>query len=490
MIDAGAGAGTVIVGGGTAGCVLAARLSADPDHIVCLLEAGPMWSAAAELPADLRLAGRMPIGPASPWVWRYPVRLADGPVAGNIVRGRVLGGSGAINGGYFVRALATDFAAWGRQCPEWTFDAVLPGFQQIERDLDYGAFPGHGDRGPIPVRRAVDPVPVSVEFATAALAAGFPEIPDLNALPAAIPETGVGPVPCNVEAGMRAGSATEYLLPALARPNLTALGSTMVTRIRFRGARVVGVDYVRDGRAGTVTAERVVLSAGAVESAALLLRSGIGPPEQLRALGIPVLRAAPVGVGFTDHPEVGIEYRGVAAPASDTVALEYILTLDDVEIRPYAVGFGPDPSTRRVGVALMRPHSAGELRLVSADPEVPPDIQYRYLAAEYDRERLRTAVGVAMEVLRGIPATEVPQSRPDNSWLRANLGTSQHLSGTCPMGPASAESAVVDQWGRVHGLTGLTVADLSVVPVPLSRGPQATVLMIAERVAEHLLERM
>ncbi|WP_194816024.1 mycofactocin system GMC family oxidoreductase MftG [Nocardia sp. XZ_19_385] len=489
MRGAVAGAGTVIVGGGTAGCVLAARLSADPEHTVCLLEAGPVWGSAAELPADLRLAGRMPIGPESPWVWRYPVRLADGPVRGNIVRGRVIGGSGAINGGYFVRALATDFAAWGRECPEWAFEAVLPGYQQIERDLDYGEFPGHGSSGPIPVRRAVDPVPVSVEFATAALAAGFPEIPDLNALPEAIPETGVGPVPCNVDSGMRAGSATEYLLPALTRPNLTVHGSTMVTRIRFRGTRAVGVDYVRDGQSGTIAADRIVLCAGAVESAALLLRSGVGPPEQLRTLGIPVVGPAPVGAWCTDHPEIGIDYRGAATPVADTVALEYSLFLDDVEIRPYAVRFGPDPKVRRLGVALMRPHSAGELRLVSADPRVPPSIEYRYLAAEYDRERFRAAVGVATELLRAIPGAAVPDQQPDNSWLRANLGTSQHLSGTCRMGPAFDESAVVDQRFRVHGLTGLAVADLSVVPVPLSRGPQATVLMIAEQ-AGRLLERV
>ncbi|MEV6277725.1 mycofactocin system GMC family oxidoreductase MftG [Nocardia sp. NPDC051832] len=479
-----------MVGGGTAGCVLAARLSADPDHTVCLLEAGPVWARAAEFPADLRLAGRMPIGPASPWVWRYPVRLAEGPVEGNIVRGRVLGGSCAINGGYFVRALARDFAAWGRQCPEWSFEAVLPGYQQIERDLDYGELPGHGSGGPIPVRRAVDPVPVSVEFATAALAAGFPEIPDLNALPETLPDTGVGPVPCNVDSGMRAGSATEYLLPASTRPNLTVRGATMVTRIRFRGTRAVGVDFVRDGRPGTIEADRIVLCAGAVESAALLLRSGVGPPEQLRALDIPVVCAAPVGAWFTDHPEIGIDYRGGTAPASDTVALEYVLALGDVEIRPYAVGFGPDPETRRLGVALMRPRSAGELRLVSADPAVAPSIDYRYLAAEYDRERLRAAVGVATELLRGIPGAAVPVRPPDNSWLRANLGTSQHLSGTCRMGPATDENAVVDQRFRVHGLSGLAVVDLAVVPVPLSRGPQATVLMIAERAASGLLERV
>ncbi|MEV0761401.1 mycofactocin system GMC family oxidoreductase MftG [Nocardia sp. NPDC050435] len=485
MVDA--VAGTVIVGGGTAGCVLAARLSADPEHAVCLLEAGPVWSGAAAVPEELRLAGRMPIGPASPWVWRYPVRLADGPVTGDIVRGRVLGGSGAINGGYFVRALATDFAAWARECPEWTFDAALAGYQQIERDLDYGEFPGHGRSGPIPVQRAVDPGPASVEFASAAVQAGFPEIPDLNALPESIPESGLGPVPCNIDAGRRAGTATTYLLPALGRPNLTVRGATLVTRVRFRGTRAVGVDYVRDGRVHSVQADRVVLCAGAVESAALLLRSGVGPPEQLRALGIPVVHPAAVGAWFTDHPEIGVEYRGGAPSAPEAVALEYILCHDDLEIRPYAVAFGSDAAVRRVGVALMRPRSSGELRLVSADPRVPPDLDYRYLAADYDRERLRAGVGLAAELCAAITGTAATPRQPDNSWLRANLGTSQHLSGTCRMGPAGDAGAVVDERCRVHGVRGLTVADLSVAPVPLSRGPQATVVLIAERVAGSLL---
>ncbi|MFC9896578.1 mycofactocin system GMC family oxidoreductase MftG [Nocardia sp. NPDC127579] len=483
-------ADTVIVGGGTAGCVLAARLSADPDREVCVLEAGPVFSAVAELPDDLRRAGRMPIGPGSPWVWRYPVRLAEGPVESAIVRGRVLGGSGAINGGYFVRALATDFAAWARDCPEWTFEAVLPGYQQIERDLDYGELPGHGRAGPIPVRRTVNPVPASVEFAAAALAAGFPEIPDLNALPESLPGTGVGPVPCNLDSGMRAGSATEYLLPALARPNLAVRGSVMVTRIRFHGDLAVGLDYMCEGRSGTIAADRVVLCAGAVESAALLLRSGVGPPEQLRALGIPVRAALPVGAWCTDHPEVGIEYRGGPGTGADAVALEYVLVHEDLELRPYAVGFGADPAVRRVGAALMRPRSAGELRLAAADPATPPRLDYRYLSVESDRRRLRAAADLAIELVWRIPGTAVAGQQPGISWLRANLGTSQHLSGTCRMGPAGDERAVVDQRCRVHGLDGLSVADLSVVPVPLSRGPQATVLMIAERAAGFVLESM
>ncbi|MEU0504405.1 mycofactocin system GMC family oxidoreductase MftG [Nocardia sp. NPDC005998] len=476
---------TLIVGGGTAGCVLAARLSEDPDHSVRLVEAGPVSIDAAQL-LD---ATRMPIGPESTLVWRYPVDLAD-DVAGNIVRGRVIGGSGAINGGYFVRATAADFTAWSKELggsASWSFDAVLPAYRRLERDLDYGDRPGHGTTGPIPVRRTAAPTPLSREFASVCAALGLAAIPDLNALPGAGPAEGWGPVPCNIEHGRRVDTGTAYLAPALDRPNLTVTGAMLVTRIRFHGTRAVGVDYLHDGRAGTLAADRIVLCAGAIESAALLLRSGIGDPGQLRALDVPVLHPAPVGAWFSDHPEIGIDYRGDPALASGVgIPLEYVLELDDVEIRPYTVSF--TPYIHRLGVALMRPRSEGVLRLRSTDPTIAPLIDFRYLSADADRIRLREAVTMAVEVLHGIPMVRAPESKPEpaDAWLRANLATSQHLSGTCRMGGADDERAVVDERCRVHGTTGLSVVDLSVVPVPLSRGPKATTVMIAERISEYL----
>ncbi|MEV4126455.1 mycofactocin system GMC family oxidoreductase MftG [Nocardia sp. NPDC049707] len=471
---------TLIIGGGTAGCVLAARLSADPEHHVRLLEAGPVSTD----PAALLDAARMPIGPESPWVWRYPVTLS-GAITGNIVRGKVIGGSSAINGGYFVRATATDFAAWSKELDGWSFDAVLPAYRRLERDHDFGDQPGHGTTGPIPVRRAAAPGPLSSEFASACAALGFPLIPDLNALPGAGPADGFGPVPCNIEHGRRVDTGSAYLAPALARPNLTMTGAMLVTRIRFHGTRAIGVDYVHEGKPGALDANRIVLCAGAIESAALLLRSGIGDPEQLRALDIPVVHPAPVGAWVSDHPEIGIDYRiDPAYPTAEGVPLEYVLELDDVEIRPYAVTF--TPYTQRLGVALMRPHSQGVLRLRAADPTVPPHIDYRYLSEAADRIRLREAVTSAREILHEIPMARAPDSIPDDAWLFANPATSQHLSGTCRMGGADDARAVVDARCDVHGTTGLSVVDLSVVPVPLSRGPHATTVLIAERVAEYL----
>ncbi|WP_336084313.1 GMC family oxidoreductase N-terminal domain-containing protein [Nocardia sp. SSK8] len=498
---------TLVVGAGSAGCVLAARLSADPGHEVLVLEAGPVWPTAAQIPAALLDPGHLPLGPESAVVWRYP---------GNLVRGKLIGGSGAINGSYFIRPPATDLAAWSAvaHSARWSYDTIARYFRELEHDLDFGTEPGHGDHGPIPVRRVADPAPFSTEFAERCVAAGFAEIPDLNATAepmraygrASAPPAddaagargharlspdrassgarsrghapvGFGRVPLAMSNGQRRGPALTHLYPALSRPNLTVTGATTVTRVLVRGTRAIGVEWSRGRERGTAYADRVVLCAGAIESAALLIRSGIGPERQLRSLGLRVVRPAPVGRWCTDHPEIGLEFPG-QPPARPTAALEYVLELDDLELRPYTPAF--TPGLCRLGVALMRPESSGELTLTSADPAVAPRIDQGYLSAADDRERLRAGVEIAAELFGLRPGSV------DDAWLRGHLGTSQHLSGTCRMGPANDERAVVDEGARVHGIDDLMVVDLSIVPVPLSRGPQVTVVTLAAAIADLL----
>ncbi|GAA5044063.1 mycofactocin dehydrogenase MftG [Nocardia callitridis] len=506
---------TLIVGAGSAGCVLAARLSEDAEHEVVVLEAGPVWSGRARIPAPLLDATGLPVESRSPWNRQYATTLAEvagGEVAdgaevdaerateavrgvvGGLVRGSVLGGSGAINGGYFVRATESDHAAWRAELggsPTWSWHSVLPHYRRVERDLDFGDRSWHGGDGPIPVRRTANPVALSGAFASACVALGFPEVADLNPASGHGVSEGVGPVPCNVVDDVRVSTALSHLLPAMSRPNLTVAGATSVTRVRFAGTRAVGVDFERAGHTGTAFADRVVVCAGAVESAALLLRSGVGPVAQLRALGIAVVCSAQVGVGFTDHPEIGIDYR-LAGPMQRSVVLEYVLERDDVEFRPYTVSFAP--GLRRLGVGLMRPESTGMLRLRSADPAVAPVLEHRYLADEGDRGRLRSAVGLARGVVDAMAGSWASDPVPVRSsaadrWLRANLSTSQHLSGTCRMGTEDDERAVVDEYCRVRGISGLSIVDGSIFPVPLSRGPFATTVMVAERAAVGVREQ-
>ncbi|UGT64567.1 mycofactocin system GMC family oxidoreductase MftG [Nocardia asteroides] len=470
---------TLVVGAGTAGCVVAARLSADPAHTVLVLEAGPVWATPALAPPGLLDAATLPLDPAAPWLRHYPAVLgyADGvPVAATLVRGAALGGSGAVNGAYFIRPPAADLAAWSAQVGDdsWSAAALAPVFAAIERDLDFGSAPYHGTDGPIPVRRPAAP---DDPFTAAALAAGFPTVPDWNAPDA--PATGVGPVPCSLDGPLRADTGSRYLLPALSRPNLALRGGTQVTGLLIERGRVAGVRTETE----TMRAGRVVLCAGAIESAALLLRSGIGPPDELRAAGIEPMLAAPVGLHCADHPEIGLDYRA-AVRRPGAVALETVLELDGVEVRPYALEFAP--GVRRIGVALMRPATTGTLRLRAADPRVPPVIEHNHLAAAADRRAMRDGLGGAAELLSGMAGARASAQPPAAAGLPAILTTSQHLAGSCRMGRQDDNHAVVDRMGRLYGLDDLWIADLSIVPVPLSRGPQAMVVALAELIAAGL----
>ncbi|MFN8197146.1 MAG: GMC family oxidoreductase N-terminal domain-containing protein [Nakamurella multipartita] len=306
----------IVVGAGAGGAVVAARASEDPDRRVLLLEAGDCPGSPAEFPPELLDAALVPgAQPAAGRHWRYPVRLA-GDGVGDIFRGRFLGGSTATNGGYFMRARQEDFAAWAAAGnPAWAYERVLPFLRGLERDLDYGATDLHGGSGPVPVQRPALTGPLAAAFAQAAAELGFPAEPDKNAQNA----PGFGPVPRNVEHGRRWNTGLAYVLPAIGRPNLTVRGGATVGRLRVRGGRAVGVELHAGGATEVIDAGGVVVCAGALNTPALLLRSGIGPAAPLRALGIEVLVDLPaVGRRFSDHPQVVLnwvprDYRGRGA---------------------------------------------------------------------------------------------------------------------------------------------------------------------------------
>lgn len=543
---------TVVVGAGAAGAALAARLSEDPEREVVVLEAGDVPRSPEEFPPELldgsTVQGAMPGHPAN---WSYLGHLTpDLPYT--IARGRIIGGSSTINGGYFVRARPEDFARWADAAgPDWSYERVLPVMCELERDLDLGAGPFHGDNGPMPVQRASQQNPAARTFTAAALELGFTEEPDKNA-PG---PPGVGPVPQNVVDGVRINTGLAYLNPVRDRPNLTVRGGCRVLRVVFDGTRAVGVEVsVAGGERGggertVIDADEVVLCAGGIGSPHLLLVSGVGPAAQLRDHGVNVVHdAAGVGRAFSDHPDLSVGWRArrdlvdPKAPETFTTALNFASPggdpAGDLEIMvcvttmnhllmgsSSAVAGGArsalrhplatvralrGASLRRVRdqvvhgrdlvllVGLQGEEARGSITLESGDPMVPPRIDYRYLSTAFDRERMRLGIRTAVALLRSRAfapiverLTELDDATLDDdaaldAWMFAHLGTAIHLCGSAPMGPPTDADAVVDGFGRVHGIDGLRIADTSILPTAPSRGPAAAAVLIGELVARFI----
>jgi predicted dehydrogenase (TIGR03970 family) len=498
----------VVVGAGAGGSVVAARLSEDPTRSVLLLEAGEAPRTREQFPSDLLDAAAVPgANPTPGQHWPYPVQLT-GDQAATIFRGRFLGGCSATNGGYFIRARLEDFADWAAAGnPAWAYEHALPFLRAMENDLDYGNSDLHGGSGPVPVQRPPLTGPTAEVFAQAADELGFGPEPDKNAQGA----PGFGPVPRNVTDGVRWNAALAYVLPVLRRANLTVRGGATVRRVRFRGSRAVGVDVRCDGLESTVAADTVVLAAGGLETPHLLTLSGIGPADRLRGLGIPVVADLAVGRRFSDHPQVVLEwtpraYRG----RGDASWISGCLNLrssdgpagGDLQILPANVPMSvltgrPAAATPALPllISAMSPAPTGTVRLVSADPDVPMDVRYGYLTTAAGRAALRDAVRVAGELVSTAAVGRVSAGPPDlparvaaddialDRWIRDRLGTSLHTCGTTPMGSPDDPDTVVDQFGRVHGIDGLRVADTSIQPAVPRRGPANTAVLVGEVVA-------
>lgn len=466
----------LIVGAGSAGSVLAERLSVDERCRVTVVEAGPG-------PADTRAYGqiadglRLPIGPASPVVRRYTSVLTEAPKRySQIMRGAVVGGSGAVNGGYFCRALPADIDGWG--ISGWSWADVLPHFKGIECDVDFGG-EIHGSSGPITVRRVPEFCSTTAAFIEAARAAGFGWIADLNgSTPEAPMSPGVGALPLNIDGGNRAGPGSAFLVPAMGRRNLTVLTGTRAARIRFVDGRAAAVDCSGPQGRTILSGDRIILCAGAIGSAHLLMLSGIGPQSVLHAAGVAVEVDLPVGADTVDHPELLLPVSW--SPAGGHPPLEAVLvTGDGLEIRPYTAGFramtgegsGARTDPLHLGVALMRPRSRGRVRVVSPNPDVAPVIEHRYDSVPADVGQLRSGIEMVSEIVGG-------QSQSEMVW-----STSQHLCGSARMGAEGDPAAVVDPRCRVLGVDGLWVVDGSILPRITSRGPHATIVMMGHRAA-------
>lgn len=470
----------LVVGAGSAGSVVAERLSADSRCTVTVLEAGIALDDPTLL-AQVSNGAQLPVGSASPLVRRFGTELTSSPPSAvMIVRGATVGGSGAVNGGYFCRGLPRDFDGLG--LPGWAWADVVGHYRAIENDLDFHSLE-HGDDGPIPVQRTAEFVGSTKLFAIAAEEAGFTRISDLNREPVGAEQpVGLGAVPLNIVDGVRIGPGEAYLAPALGRANLTLLTQTRAVRIVITSGRAAAVEAVGPDGPLTVSADRIVLCAGAIETAQLLMASGIGDEEMLGSAGVDVINPLPVGAHCIDHPEWVLPVDWAVAPGRPV--LEAVLhTAEDIEVRPYTGGFvtmvgdraAGHPDWPHVGVALMQPRARGRLTLVSPDPMVPLRIEHRYDSEPADVAALRRGAELVLDMIG--PTTQVGPP----IW-----STSQHLCGSAPMGGEDDERAVLDPQCRVRGITGLWVVDGSILPNITSRGPHATIVMAAHRAAEFI----
>jgi choline dehydrogenase len=494
----------VIVGGGTAGCVLAARLSQDPDARVLLLEAGaPGPAPAMSVPA----AWPQLIGSDADWGGLTVPQAAVGSLP--YPRGRVLGGSGSINAMAHVRGHRGIYDAWAAAGADgWDHDSLLPFFRRSEHTGD-GRDPAlRGTNGPVRVAPVPEASrhPAARAFAEALGVLGYPATGDLSGRQ----QEGVAWPDLAISGGRRSGPAGAYLRPAIGRANLTVWAGCLVTRLTLRGGRCAGVEYLQDGTRQQARADReVIVCAGAVGTPQLLMLSGIGPAGHLRDLGVdPAVSLPGVGANLQDHPVVMACYAcAVPLPASaynhgETYAsLRGPLAADwpDVQLFPILLPTAPSgqkaPDTGFALVAsAVAPASRGTVRLAGASPLAAPLIDPAFLAEPDDLGRLEAGLGIirraaASTAMARLGASETwpgpgaGDSAGLRDWIRHTVGSYWHPAGTCRMGPAGDPGAVVDPRLRVHGVTGLRVADASVMPVIPNAPLNATVLAVAEKAA-------
>ncbi len=492
----------LIVGAGSAGSVVAARATENPNVCVLLLEAGPDYPDIANTPFDL-INGHNNSYRDHDW------DLTHEPVPGRQVafpRGRVTGGSSAVNTCIALRGVPEDYDEWADQGnPEWAWENVLPAFKRLERDLDFGHEPYHGDAGPISIRRYPEKelLPQHHAFVEAAIGLGYPYCADGNDPWG----WGAGPHPMNKLGRLRISSAVGYLAPARARSNLEIRADTLVRRLLIDGGRCTGVEVENaDGSLETIAARLVVLCAGAVMSPAILLRSGVGPRAELEALGIDVVRDVPgVGANLSDHPALAVvcQVRDPLIVDPGQPLMQTILRYtaegsdkrNDLQIEQISfAGRAGGPPSFAIAAVVEYQYGRGELRLGSANPRKAPIIDNRFCEDDRDLARLVRCLKDTLAFTRNGPLADLvaavtfpdPARGADDEALaglcRRLAGSGYHPCGTAKMGPGQDPWSVVDQFGCVHSVDQLVVADASIMPQVPRANTNLTCIMIGEMI--------
>jgi len=523
----------IIVGAGSAGCVLANRLSDSGAHRVLLLEAGP-WDSS---PLITMPAGFYKLLSSTRYNWGFWSEPEEGtgnrPIA--IPRGKTLGGSSAINGLIYVRGQPMDYDVWSQYGNRgWSYDAVLPYFKKAERCWK-GGDEARGENGPLDVCETTERHEMLDAFVECGVSQGFPRNPDYNGGD----QEGFGYYQVTMRGGRRRSTARSYLRQAMYRGNLKVETEAHTTRVLFDGRRAAGVEYRQGERLVHARATReVVLAAGAAQSPQLLELSGIGRPEVLTQHGIGVHRAlAGVGENYQDHFGVRMRWRGIrpitlnekarglsllrelyryvingegiltygAGGAYGFVKTHPELETPDIQYHFAHVSYA-DPATRRLdrepgmtlAVCQLRPDSRGSIHIKSPDPMAPPAIRGNFLAERGDVETLLRGMRLARRVMESppmdpyrsfemSPGRDVERDEQWEAWARQTGQTLYHIVGTAKMGPASDAMAVVDDELRVHGVPGLRVVDASIMPTLVSGNTNAATIMIAEKGADLIL---